>query len=472
MKDFYKEDYLNFENVNTNGKDFSKKELIDKKSAIYDLEQFMFILNTSCISFYQLKQKQKYLAFREYKKIQKYLNTINVISVTTFFDLLLKIVKNIKDFHSCMLINSDEKKFYAFGEKHIPLYNEKIYEYDKQCFVNIEDKNDIIRNVKMINKVKKIKKNEKYFVPIINNSTQKYRLLFFSATGVSDFSEGYLPVKFDWNYLPLYQKEFNNSKCSYWIFPDDTWDEEKKEERYNDIYQETKLIKQKEIVIIENRANFGGIPNRQMSIIFSLFKIENYLNDYCDKSENNILEGTCLISALIAKKTLQEIQRYNLPEDKKCKLELFWKSKLESKFDSYIQKQKKKEWWEYNKDIQKEISFSGLIVLIINQDTMSWGEGIYNFIKNVLGYNKILLIGTNSRGCIAYGNSLYYRLRNSNIDLHLSSTTDLDMFQSKFFKRDVECRGFIPDIWTCSEEELYKTLQYIQKQKDKIYESL
>lgn len=55
------------------------------------------------------------------------------------------------------------------------------------------------------------------------------------------------------------------------------------------------------------------------------------------------------------------------------------------------------------------------------------------------------------------------RKKNSDIDLYLSSTTDIDIIQSEKLKKEVECRGFLPDIWAFTEEEIYKTLLYIQK---------
>lgn len=148
---------------------------------------------------------------------------------------------------------------------------------------------------------------------------------------------------------------------------------------------------------------------------------------------------------------------------KKQKLFIFWKT-INSKNKDFIQIHRNNpnniEPWEYNPKVKKDIIFKGTIVLILSNDTSSWGEVIYTFIKENLGYEKKIIIGTNSRGCVAYSNPFQYILPHSNIITTLTSMSDYDLYKTENYKAIVEGRGFIPDFWVTNDKELEDVINY------------
>lgn len=458
MKNFYGNVFLNdYENE-------KKKTVLTKDEALFDLEQFMFFITTGSISFYLMKDELKELLYKKYKEKKKILENLDIICLNQLFDSFKYIVEDIEDFHSMISVSHEnEKYFYSFGKKHFPFFTKELFDKNANGFINYEKGEQYYQGKSLENKDCKIKSNIPYFVPTIIDSKIKYRMCVFSDCNknieVENFS--FFPVSYNWQNLKQYDKEFNTNQSCYWIFPDDTWKKEEREKKYAELKSAAEISSNKKFVIIENRANFGGIPWNQMEIIFSLLGIKNEIENHQEIKKERFLEGSVLVSPLVAKKTLLDIERYQCSKDVKDKLYEFWDEKLNFKNKVYIDKETELEWWEYNEDLQKKIKFKGKIILIINQDTMSWGELIINFIKNVLGYKNVIIIGTNSRGCVAYGNPLFYNLKNSGIDVGLSSVTDVDKVQAEVLREKVETRGVLPDYWAFTEEEIYNTLKFI-----------
>lgn len=266
-----------------------------------------------------------------------------------------------------------------------------------------------------------------------------------------------------------YYKKYETSKSSYWIFPPSYCSDEMKQTFWNRIESDIKCKDKEKILFIDNRANFGGIPFEQMKAIFSFLGIEQYFRQTKSDKKECILEATTLLSYPVALKTLSDIENFQISEEKKENYRIYWKEILKTNKTNYSWYKFEKdnlEEWEYNEALRDDISYNGRIVLIFSNDTSSWGEAIYTFIKEKLGFNKLTLVGTNSRGCISYANPYTYILPNSNLSVTLTSTTDADSMQSNFYKTAVECRGFIPDYWCTNDNELEETIDFLINQNN------
>ena len=148
----------------------------------------------------------------------------------------------------------------------------------------------------------------------------------------------------------------------------------------------------------------------------------------------------------------------------------FWKHEYEQLNDNeyrwHIDTGKFDFPWYYNQDFSKKIKFSGKIIFLVNLETSSFGELFYDYISKIFGYKNIVMIGTNTCGMVAYNNPLKFRLKNSGIVLNITTGTDSDRRQTTFYKKVIEGRGFFPEYWCSTDEEIIETINFIVKKEE------
>lgn len=457
------DDYLNGK-VIKNG-----RSIITQEEAAADLDYFMYLLlnaSFSCLETYQSKTDElvtKYCAVKN-EILQK-----SSIKIEDFFILLKTLISDIKDLHSHIVC--DEKNlFCSFGHRKIPYFTDIFFHKEKDTFVFQNGK----YNGMEITQNSVLSDEKLYFVPVCKDDRVLYKGVIFSSknmqsmeleisannqkTKLSFYRDACDPNHFFDNYY-----KYNKDTVGYWIFPAEYWDEKAKQSFWNSINKDTS--DNKDIIFIDNRANFGGIPYEQMKVIFSLLGISKWFEEKkSDDDIDTLLEASVVLSYPVAKKFLEVIDILMIAEDKKEKLRAFWTEVARNAKDTvkiHRSTEKNIEKWEYNPKVKNDITFNGKIVLIFSNDTSSLGEVIYTFIKENLGYDNVKVIGTNSRGCVAYSNPFSYTLPNSNIHVSLTAMTDFDLYKTNYYKETVEGRGIIPDFWATNDKELEDAINYV-----------
>ena len=206
-------------------------------------------------------------------------------------------------------------------------------------------------------------------------------------------------------------------------------------------------------------------------MLFQLCGLDiNVLNNYSRNSKKilNFLDGTVIISKLFAEKNIKDLTSINDNWPQKEKILNIWNKIVKdygaNKVSIKHENKKFTPQWKYNKEYSKKIKYSGYIILIVSKETCSLGELLYDLIYKVYGYHKIILIGSNTGGAVSFADSKDYYLKNSGIGLHLSSTKDADLYQSRYYLREIEGKGFFPDFWVQNDEELKMTLNFLTKE--------
>ena len=141
------------------------------------------------------------------------------------------------------------------------------------------------------------------------------------------------------------------------------------------------------------RWNYGGVPYKQVELLFHLFKLDlNILYNFNIDSENaeDLLEASQLISKFIAEKNYKDLINNKNSWKNKDKMINFWKHEYEQLNDNeyrwHIDTGKFDFPWYYNQDFSKKIKFSGKIIFLVNLETSSFGELFYDYITKILGY--------------------------------------------------------------------------------------
>lgn len=275
----------------------------------------------------------------------------------------------------------------------------------------------------------------------------------------------------DYSMIEKFRKTLNSNITTFWELPDFTTPEKQYYEWYSYLEKSIEKTKNKKVLIIDNRGNLGGNPGKMIHLFEKLFgvnidKIPNELQKNI-KNNSDDFETPTLISYSIAKSSL------NLIEDNPYylsgieQLKETWNKYLrkyirqEQNYSIYFPSYKNNPWWMQSKDFAKSYDFNGVIVLIFDTRTSSTGEAIYEILKMQFHYEKIIIIGSNSAGCIAYCNPNCYKLPNSKIHLSLTYAYEDYNEDNDYLRTNVEGIGFIPDYWICSEIELYNIINQI-----------
>lgn len=430
-----------------------KKTVLSQREALFDLKLCLYLLQNACISFYE--QNNKYKVSKKYHQIKMIIKNKETISVLDFFELLKQLTEEIKDGHSYFFRKNDDSMIYEnFTQKKSVFFSEIYFEKNCESFVSAEKKIRIHGDILTSDSKIKIKEDKVYFVPIIKNKTVLYKAVIFKKnekdTAIEKLIQNQIIIFkryiiYGESFIKNLQR-YTTDLIDYWTFPDCTTEENRAKSHYEYLIELAK--KRKDTVIIDNRLNKGGIPFRTLEVLFELFgcnkeMLYSYKRDV-SKTEDE-LEGSILISGLTAQKYYQELIDAK-SEDTMNTIREFWKDQItkynKGKKRIHHESKKNNPPWIYNKSFSKNIKYSGLIVIIISEMSYSFGELLYDFIKKQLGYENIVLVGTNSGGAVTYGNPKTFFLKNSPIGLVLSSATDGDSKQTKYYKKYIENRGF------------------------------
>lgn len=228
----------------------------------------------------------------------------------------------------------------------------------------------------------------------------------------------------------------------------------------------------KNIKILDCRFNTGGNPHKIYELIFTILGTLKYFNIENSKSinEKGILDGKVILSSSVAQNNIIFLEKMNSNDEDIAKIKDYWKDIYDNYnngeyswySDNYVPE------WISNQNFKNDIKYNGYFIVAISNNTASCGELVYSILAQKLRISKVILIGTNSSGCVSYGNVFWYMLKNSRIQLRLSSSTNpLGNKIANTQKEFVECRGYIPDYWCTNEKEYYETLKTLIKKLKK-----
>lgn len=458
----------------------TNKKVMTRKEALYDLDLFMYLCETSCASFNRYFKAHKLLLIKRYKKVKKNLLSLSKIKICDFYDLLLDIGKGIKDLHS--VIRYYHKQIYKVDNFLNPLiiWVSKDYFYAKGANVYVMDTDESIHIKSEVPKnTTRIIENKFYMIPVLSVGQIKFHLGVFRRNGYLDDSEKDVvevcskkiflyKIKNDFDKVSDYQKKFNTRNMSYWKMPHYGMDKDEYFFTVEKMINESKQSRMKQNILIDNRRNSGCPPYDIVRILYSLFNVELPNEEIKNNIEGeDILEGSVIISNPIAKCFLFYNSRGDTLSFSNDAYKQFWEKKQNELCNGiykwHYHDGKENPFWYYTNEIVKKSKFSGTIIVVMGWGTISGGELIYNLLVNQLGYKNVLIIGCISRGCVSYGNVHSFQLTNSDINLWLSSSMDYDLKDKVFLENIVECRGYIPDLWCTTEEEFYEILCFLEK---------
>jgi hypothetical protein len=478
MENFYRReyDYLSFSHLSRP----TNKEKITIKQALNDLNCFMYLCITSCASFNLFFQKNEAVIYNRYKNIKKQLSSYKEdIPISNFLDLLVKIGSGIKDMHTTIRFPHENfGKSCYFEESWKVRCTKEIFYRRGDIFFSTGEKKIFLSGV-VPDQETDFDENKLYMIPVIFEGKEKFHAARFfkdkkEPAYIQIPSGDKIPlfrIKWDWGQIKKYKAEFNNKQVSYWEFPDAKNGIKNYTLQMNEFYTDIEQTRNKKVLFIENRYNQGGVPYYQIKLILNLFGIKDddqgETESLKNNSEDSVLEGSVIMSSAVAQSSLAMMKNHMYTPETEKALIAFWKRKLTKidggKYEWHLENGRNNPFWYYNYELIKNSEFDGTIIITIDKNTSSQGELIYNFIKNELGYKKIFLLGTNSFGCVSFGNVNWFSLPNSDLLLGLSSATDVDQNQSDFLLNKVECRGYIPDLWATTEDEYYEALIYLSK---------
>lgn len=243
--------------------------------------------------------------------------------------MLKNLVVEINDLHSH--IRHDNLSLYsAFGHRKIPYFSDLWFLKKGEGIFLSQDKHHYECNGLEINQNSIIETEKLYFVPVCNGDKILYKGVVFSYQNVNirkltlDTYRKTITIKFsretcDPNHLfDNYYKYSGDDKIAYWIFPAENWDNEIKNNFWSSI--ENDIKKKKDLIFIDNRANFGGIPYNQMKLIFSLFGINKWFEKHDEKDDiDKLLEASVVLSYPISMQFINIINTLKIDAEKKTK---------------------------------------------------------------------------------------------------------------------------------------------------------
>ncbi|MBO4638811.1 MAG: hypothetical protein J5710_03560 [Treponema sp.] len=452
---------------------------LTQAQAIEDLNQCVYLLETSCVSY--IEQREKINFQERYNQVLEELKSRPTVRIEYFLmSLLGKLTDGIKDLHSsfsCEITENNQTRTFVrrFIPKTVVYFSSGYFIKKGKHFISTDNSSMMLDGEIPNQKTKIIEKSQLYFVPVLHNSKNLYKAAKFFTWSFPEekdflingqtvnFSKQNFELESSWKSL---QSKYRNSRTNYYfIMPDCSmpWDLQK--QHYDILHENMNGIRTKKNLIIDNRWNCGGIPLHQLKFFCELFGYNsNIIDDFINRDiprDEDILEGKCFLSNPIVQKEI-EISEKSGDWKYKSRLLNFYKNEL-------TQLQNGKTRWSDNEDpdgphhhLGEKTSYKGRIILLVDARTASMGEQLYLTIKEDFGYKNIVLVGTNTCGCMSYGNPYQYYLKNSGITLCLSSRTEA-FSSDNFAKEYLEGRGLIPDYWATTDVELEETLDCLCK---------
>lgn len=462
-------------NIHSNKHEIVNTQLT-KNEALNDLEIAFNLFTTCSISFNLFYESNKEAIQNRYKRLYEQINSKSLIDLDEFINIIKELGKNIRDMHSYISFLEPQKSTPTFIN-----FSERLYSYislrnfsNEQIKHICKDKNLLFSDLDIITRKTKILQNKFYIAPTVDH---KYKIIIFidkkqsSNLNFKINNNQFLemaPYIADFSMIEKFRNTFNSNIATFLELPDFTTPEKQYYEWYSYLEELIEKSKNKKVLIIDNRGNLGGNPGKMIHLFEKLFgitidKIPKELENN-KKNNSDDFETPTLISYSIARSSL------NLLEDNPYyllgveQLKETWKKYLrkyieqKQNYSIYFPSDKNNPWWMQSKDFAKSYDFNGVIVLIFDTRTASTGEAIYEILKKQFHYEKIIIIGSNSSGCIAYCNPNCYKLPNSKIHLSLTYAYEDYNEDNDYLRTNVEGIGFIPDFWICNEIELYNII--------------
>lgn len=314
--------------------------------------------------------------------------------------------------------------------------------------------------------VRAIKKGMKYtgdnqnLLKVIHNGRELYRFGIFSEymqkkakISINDKSIK-VPVKYVSSFV-------SNEEISYKITDKSIVvsittcrpkDLEKFRKRVSEIRKE--IDSTDKTVIIDLRNNTGGFVDNIHMILYSLLFEQNGENlEYFSKMINK--QG----SKIIELNTQIVRDRVSVDGDKEKVVRL---RKFE---DKYLNWEKVISEEDRNVEfIVKNPKYNKELYILTNASTASAAEDFILFAKKI--YNKVIIVGDNTWGCLTFSGPRSYLLPDSKVSLFLSPSDNrqtIAMICGKNWKG--ETYGVYPDYWATS-EEIVDTIVYLTKDEE------
>lgn len=455
-----------------------KKEYISQQEAMEDLDICFNLLTTSSASFIEQESEEK--RNKKYNYIKNEILRRKEFLLTDFFQLISNFRLGIKDLHSYFYLETKNKNFYIPFCNRLNAYsNEYLFEKKgMEKFISVNYKDQVFLGEELKENTQ-IDLHKVYFGKVIRKNKVLYKLIKFSEEKRNeiilerDGKKIYLtPFDFSENSIHNLSKKFSQNNFNYWIIPSFRNSEEFSKRCYETYAIESQ--KDRKFLIFDMRWNCGGVPYRQVELLFHLFKLDlDIFYNFNIDSENaeDLIESTQLISKKIAEKNYKDLINNKESWKNKDKMINFWKKEYEqlneNEYRWHIDTGMFDSPWYYNQSFSKKIKFNGKIIFLVNLETSSFGELFYDYITKILGYKNIIMIGTNTCGMVAYNNPLKFKLKNSGIVLNITTGTDFDRRQTTFYKEFIEGRGFFPEYWCSKDEEIIETINFIIKKREK-----
>lgn len=452
----------------------TKKEYLSQKEALEDLDICFNLLTTSSASF--IEQKSELDRKENYSFIKNEILRREEVPLIEFFNLLSNFRLGIKDLHSYFYLETENGNFYIPFCNRLNAYsNEYLFEKkENEKFISVNYKNQVFLGEELKENTQ-IDLHKVYFGKVIRKNKVLYKLIKFSEEKRNeiiferDGKKIYLtPFDFSENSVHNLSKKFNQNNFNYWIIPSFRNSEEFSKRCYETYAIESQ--KDRKFLIFDMRWNCGGVPYRQVELLFHLFKLDlDIFYNFNIDSENaeDLIESTQLISKKIAEKNYKDLINNKESWKNKDKMINFWKQEYEqlneNEYRWHIDTGMFDSPWYYNRSFSKKIKFNGKIIFFVNLETSSFGELFYDYITKIFGYQNIIMIGTNTCGMVVYNNPIKFRLKNSGIVLNIATGTDSDRHQTGFYKKCIEGRGFFPEFWCSKDEEIIETIKFIIK---------
>jgi len=204
--------------------------------------------------------------------------------------------------------------------------------------------------------------------------------------------------------------------------------------------------KDEDIIIIDIRGNIGGTS------LWAELWYENYTGHFSESGTNRLTRFSNIYRKLISdyKSNIQidMFDKYEMP-----KLNLFIQEYL-----STFEKGLSSKGVAYQKDenTYERVKNDRLVFLLVDKAVASAGEGFVVGLKTI---DNVIVVGTNTMGCMDISNNAHLFLPNSSIGVFLGVGLEMQYNKPHFY----DGVGIEPDIWISNDKILDKVLKMIKQ---------
>ena len=246
-------------------------------------------------------------------------------------------------------------------------------------------------------------------------------------------------------YIPIYKGKHNSYNyyeiddipilevnCLCRVTPDDKTIEE--------FIDDSSKLRDKETIIIDLRNNDGG----------SLINVEEWYKGFTgEKLKKDIVKtGLYTNTSLTLAKHKFEMKSNETERVKNDCIETILDYEKEDYFPG---------WSSIEYEDFEVVENNVKIYILVDKNTSSASEFLTYYLKKL---DNVVIVGTNTNGCVLTGNSNSAYLPHSNIPLNISHI----IYMTKDFD-DIEGVGILPDLWIKPDQALDRIVKYINNNK-------